>query len=1122
MRSRSTRALLPALALAFVCAEASFAQGFGGARIADLTPTNLSSPMPYPPNGNPAVPVWTHRVSMPMASYLRLHARMDLGMGDSLVVRDSQGAEKWRYTGKGPVSQRSAGSADENALLPIPGLGEEFHTDTVFDDTITLELYAQSGGLGVQIHTIEHGFPWAILRTITSPETPCTLTPPFLDFECETQPARVANGNAVCGLASTAVFCSGTLISNQSHVLTANHCVSTQSGANTLNFWFRFQELCGTGTLRGTVVVPAPQTFVLGQPHSPGPDYTVLRANGTPHMQFGFARLEARDPGTNESLYIIGHPSGRPKEITYGPARGVIGFTGNTHFQHRADTEGGNSGSGVFSDVSHCIVGVHTNGGCTTGDPNSGNWASRMSQDFAAIQTAVPGVAVCGASSTPARCDMNEVLPQSATNATSNSSTGFPWGGTTARRTLYAYGRGVLGFDKPVRFNAVEFRPNEGGTTSSAASYDFALFVSTGRRGARNLDYTFDNNHGADKVKVFDGVLNVPAATLGASPNPFILKVPFSVPFEWDPAAGPLLLDIQYRSGVIATGGWDGAFGTNEDIGRISLSSSSNGAVANFPGGAGNPTQNFALAARLCLDCETVPDAYSTTEANSNSAFPWNSASPMRVLYSYDGSVLGVTGRQRITRLGWRPENGNAFGGATYDVRISLSTGVNPSNALSTNFAANHGADRVVVFDGVWTSPAAPASAAPQGFVHSIELQNAFEYNPALGPLVVDLQLRATTNTAATAFDGAFNTGEPIGRISNTVDPNATTSNGAAQNFAYVLGVCGEPCPTLPPAGDNAMLPGTGTGLPFNSTSSSRWQYMYGPTTLGTTQPIYIQHLRFRPDEAATSIGPASFTCTIDLSTAATTPATMSSTFDTNHGANRARVFDGTFSVPFTTGLGDPRLFPVSVQLDTPFYYDPAAGPLLLDIRMLGLSGSSANFDTTFTVTPAPDDRRMGHSSDPNAAVANFSPQRNGLALSLCGVGCNALAVSYGTGCAGTNGTPINTTRGLPTIPNPNFGYRMVSGPASQTAALWMGISSLNLDLSGAGATGCFLLNTLDIASFSSATNASGEALIASPVPSDPLLDGLTVFVQWVAIDPGAPRSLPVVLSNGLRITLCF
>ena len=86
----------------------------------------------------------------------------------------------------------------------------------------------------------------------------------------------------MCGLASGGVFCTGTLISNQSHVLTANHCVSTQSGANTTNLWFRYQELCGTGTLRGTHVVPAPQTFVVGQPSGPGADFTVLRANGTP------------------------------------------------------------------------------------------------------------------------------------------------------------------------------------------------------------------------------------------------------------------------------------------------------------------------------------------------------------------------------------------------------------------------------------------------------------------------------------------------------------------------------------------------------------------------------------------------------------------------------------------------------------------------------------------------------------------------------------------------------------------------------------------------------------------------------------------------------------------------
>jgi len=34
----------------------------------------------------------------------------------------------------------------------------------------------------------------------------------------------------------------------------------------------------------------------------------------------------------------------------------------------------------------------------------------------------------------------------------------------------------------------------------------------------------------------------------------------------------------------------------------------------------------------------------------------------------------------------------------------------------------------------------------------------------------------------------------------------------------------------------------------------------------------------------------------------------------------------------------------------------------------------------------------------------------------LGGEGCNGQAVNYGAACAGSNGTPINTTRGLPTI----------------------------------------------------------------------------------------------------------
>jgi V8-like Glu-specific endopeptidase len=1113
--SSALRGLIAALALA----SAVEAQGFGGTRIADLTPTQIDSPHPYPPSGDPARPVWTHRVSMPQASYLRLHTRMDLGPGDALVVRDSQGAEKWRYTGKGPVTAFTAGvSADEIDHLPLPGLGEEFHTDTVFDDTITLELYAVNGGYGVEIRTVEHGFPWAQIRSITSPETPCTLTPPFLDFECETNATRIANGSAVCGLASGGVFCSGTLISNQSHVLTANHCVSTQSGANTTNLWFRYQELCGTGTLRGTYVVPAPQTFVIGQPSGPGADFTVLRANGTPHVQFGFASLEARDPNPGEALYIVGHPNGRPKEITYGPARGVIGFTGNTHFQHRVDTEGGNSGSAVFSGTTHCIVGVHTNAGCTLGDPSSGNWASRMSQDLAAIRAAAPAVAICGqTSNSTLRCAMNEVLPQSLSTTEGGSSSGFPWGGTTARRTMYAYGGTVLGFDKPVRFDSIEFRPNGGGTVSASATYDFALYVSTSRNPARALDYTFDNNHGADRVKVFDGLLGAVATTLGSSPNPWVLKIPFDVPFEWDPASGPLLLDIQYRSGIVASASWDGSFDTTEDLGRISLAGSSNGPVANFPGGPGNPTQNFGLAVRLCVEADTVPNAYAATEANSSSAFPWSAAGAMRALYAYDATTMAFTGRQRITRLGWRPENGGAFAGATYDVRISMSTGTTAPNALNATFDANHGTDRTFVFDGVWVAPAASASTAPGGFVHSIELTRAFEYNPALGPLVVDIQLRGISGSPGTNFDGPFNTGELVGRVFDTSSAFAAT--GTTQTFALTLGIGSEPCSTVPTATDNAFG-GNFSAFPWGGTTPMRAQYVYDESVIGTSEPIYIQHLRWRPASGSTAIGPLSFDVKIDLSTSGLASASaLGTTFDANHGANRRTVHDGWVSVPYQTLSGGVREFPISVKLATPFYYDPAAGPLVVDLVYRGGSGSG------FLSCDGPSAGgayRVVHTSNPSAAVANFGPQNFGYSISLCGTSCNGTAVSYGVACAGTNGVPVNATLGLPTIPNPSFRLRLRNGPTSRPAALWLGLTPVSIDLTGAGANGCFLYNAVDLAALNAFTNALGEASIAAPIPLDPLLSGGIVYSQWVAIDPGVARALPVVTTDGLRLTLCF
>ena len=70
----------------------------------------------------------------------------------------------------------------------------------------------------------------------------------------------------------------------------------------------------------------------------------------------------------------------------------------------------------------------------------------------------------------------------------------------------------------------------------------------------------------------------------------------------------------------------------------------------------------------------------------------------------------------------------------------------------------------------------------------------------------------------------------------------------------------------------------------------------------------------------------------VNLSTTIKTPDGLSSTFADNVGADDTQVFSGPLSaaVIFT---GDPTNFEVVINFTTPFFYNPAKGNLLLDIR---------------------------------------------------------------------------------------------------------------------------------------------------------------------------------------------
>ena len=98
----------------------------------------------------------------------------------------------------------------------------------------------------------------------------------------------------------------------------------------------------------------------------------------------------------------------------------------------------------------------------------------------------------------------------------------------------------------------------------------------------------------------------------------------------------------------------------------------------------------------------------------------------------------------------------------------------------------------------------------------------------------------------------------------------------------------------------------------------------------------------------------------VNLSTTTKTPDGLSSTFVENVGPDDTQVFSGPLQTAVTF-TGDPTNFEVTLIFTTPFFFNPAKGNLLLDVRNLQggtevppndqeLDGTSANGDATSRV----------------------------------------------------------------------------------------------------------------------------------------------------------------------------
>jgi hypothetical protein len=140
--------------------------------------------------------------------------------------------------------------------------------------------------------------------------------------------------------------------------------------------------------------------------------------------------------------------------------------------------------------------------------------------------------------------------------------------------------------------------------------------------------------------------------------------------------------------------------------------------------------------------------------------------------------------------------------------------------------------------------------------------------------------------------------------------------------------------------------------IPFNvgPTRSARWQQVYAGSEFGGGNFAgYINVIVFRPDNATGCCG---FTVTIpsvqiDLSTTSKVPDALSPVFADNVGADDKVVFDpGPLTLHSNGGPcgNGPCGFDIVIPLQHPFFYNPAAGNLLLDIRNFS-GGTTTDFD---------------------------------------------------------------------------------------------------------------------------------------------------------------------------------
>lgn len=95
-------------------------------------------------------------------------------------------------------------------------------------------------------------------------------------------------------------------------------------------------------------------------------DYAILKVKGNPAESFGYLSISATKPVAKMPLWIIGHPRGKPQQISRIQCLSILPIEKRRNrLQHTCPAVPGSSGSPVFDASTGQVIAIH-NAGYTT------------------------------------------------------------------------------------------------------------------------------------------------------------------------------------------------------------------------------------------------------------------------------------------------------------------------------------------------------------------------------------------------------------------------------------------------------------------------------------------------------------------------------------------------------------------------------------------------------------------------------------------------------------------------------------------------------------------------------------------------------------------------------------